>query len=153
LNFELNIEIHITSITKNYGIFLTDRLIMDHLWSSSVTDQSWTDFKLIAAIDEISFSVHKFMLTARSTVFASVFTKNPATSTQTEFVNGTCMKQFLVFLYTGQLVGAVCSPDLRQLATKYQLPALEQLCSLASSLETKNVSDTEDYEAPFIVVK
>lgn len=93
------------------------------------------------------------MLAARSTVFASVFTKNPATSTQTEFVNGTCMKQFLVFVYTGKLVGAVCSLDLRQLASKKnQFPALEQLCSLASPLETKNVSDTEEYEAPFVLV-
>ncbi len=125
---------------------------MDNLWSS-VTNQTWTDFKIIAAVGEKSFSVHKFMLAARSPIFASVFTKNPATSIQTEFVNGICMKQFLVFVYTGQLVGAVYSPDLRQLATKYQLPTLEQLCSLASPLETKYVSDTEEYEAPFVVVK
>ncbi len=135
-NFEFNFKIYITATAKDYRIQQVDRFMMDHLWPA-VTERTWTDFKLIASVDKKSFWVHKFVLAARSPEFASLFSKDPAASSQTESVDSTCMRQFIEFLYTGQLVGLVCGSYLWKMALKYQLPTLQKLCISARSIKSK----------------
>ena len=66
-------------------------------------------------------------------------------SSLAEPVDSNTMEQFLKFIYTGQLVGPISSSDLGQLATKYQISTLQQLCesaSLPSSIDAAaNISD------------
>jgi len=94
-----------------------------------------TDFKLQITGGK-SFPVHKFVLAARSPVFAAQFN---AQQTEEEFkqviidldVDETCMNQFLKFIYTGELDGPVTS-QLVQLATHYQIETLEKICQAAA---------------------
>lgn len=139
-NFEFSFKIYITATAKEYRIGQLDSFMIDHLWSA-VTKRTWTDFELIAHVDNKSFWVHKFVLAARSPVFASLFSKDPAASSQTDFVDSTSMEQFIKFLYTGQLVGLVCGPCLWKMASKYQIPTLQKLCISARSLKI-NMSKT-----------
>jgi len=136
-DFEFNYKIYITSTAKDYRIQQVDRFMMHHLWSA-VTKRTWTDFELIAHVDNKSFRVHKCVLAARSPVFASLFSKEPAISSLTEPVCSTCMEQFLKFIYTGQLVGLACGPNsLWKMASKYQLPILQKLCISVRSLKSQ----------------
>ncbi len=131
--------------TADYRVQRLDCLLIDHLWSSE-TSHLWTDFEFIAATDMKRFSAHKFILAARSTVFAAIFSKNmESQSSLAEPVDSNTMEQFLKFIYTGQLVGLISSSDLGQLATKYQISTLQRLCesaSLPSSTDAAaNISD------------
>jgi len=135
-DFEFNFKIYITATAKEYRIGQVDSFMIDHLWSAA-TKRTWTDFELIAHVDNKSFWVHKFVLAARSPVFASLFSKDPAASSQTDFVDSTSMEQFIKFLYTGQLVGLVCGPYLWEMASKYQLPTLQKLCISDRSHQSK----------------
>lgn len=127
-----NFELCNTGNASKYRIQRTDYLLSDHLWSST-TNHLWTDFKFITATDMKRFSVHKFILAARSPVLAALFSNNiESPSSLAESVDSKTMEQFLKFLYTGQLVGEISSSDLGQLASKYRLSTLQQLCESAS---------------------
>jgi len=151
--------LQITSITQSYQIQRFDGLIGEQLWSSAV-NQTGTDFELIA--EGKRFPVHKFILAARSPIFAAIFSnyyRNARadykdSKRRTNLVDATIMKQFLKFLYTGELEGGT-SAQLLELATTYDIETLKSLCeekssssiseipSLAMLLKTENTTVVE----------
>ena len=129
-----------------------DCLLIYHLWSSEIS-HLWTDFEFIAASDMKRFAAHKFILAARSAVFAAIFSnKMESQSCLAEPVDSNTMEQFPKFINTGQLVGPISSYDLGQLATKYQISTLQELyesASLPPSTDAAaNISDEINRELP-----
>ena len=127
----LNFRIYIAGVVEDYQVQRMD-LLMDELWRFA-NDESATDFEFIT-LEGRRFPVHKFILAARSPVFASLCdTSEDETQFQqkTESVDATCMEQFLKFIYTGQLEGVVNNHQLKQLAETYQVKSLQNLCRFA----------------------
>ena len=127
-------QVYISGVVEDFQARQRDSLISDQLWLSA-KNQVGTDFHLVAA-DKI-FPVHKFILVARSPVFAAQFDEErPKSNKQHKFdhVDAACMEQFLMFIYTGELKGSV-SPQLKELATTYQIKTLENICNVAASQE------------------
>jgi len=84
------------------------------------------------ASDGTFLPVHKWMLAARSPIFAALFSSNEPVTTLHLSVDCTVneMSQFIKFIYTGELEGLV-SHTLLQLAVKYQIKTLEDVCKTA----------------------
>ena len=123
-------EIHFTGIVENYQFQERDCLLKNQMWSS-VLNQIGTDFEFVAA--GRSFSVHKYILIARSPVFAALFSSDTHELVKKEEnVSAASMEQFLQFVYTGELEGPIHDPGLLHLATSYQIKTLESLCRFAS---------------------
>ena len=124
-------EIHFTGIAENYQFQERDRLLQNQLWSS-VLNHVGTDFEFIA--EGRPFPVHKYILIARSPVFADLFSSDTHEQLvkKEENVSAASMEQFLQFVYTGELDGPIRDPGLMQLATVYQIKTLESLCRFAS---------------------
>ncbi len=97
-------------------------------------NQYGTDFKLIAN-DGKTFPVHKFILAARSTVFAVLFKEDQDFNTISSFnimdSKGDELEQFIRFIYSGELEGTV-DHALMKLAEKYQIKTLGNLFKAAS---------------------
>ncbi len=135
------LKVHLAGIVENYRISPIDRLLSQQLWSSN---QDSADFELVAR-DGKSFRVHKWILAARSPVFAALFSKEKVKQTtkanqkniKTNHVLD-CntldeMKQFIKFIYTGEFEQPVSgSEQARQLAVKYQVTVMEHLNHAAS---------------------
>lgn len=102
-----------------------DDLLSKQSWSSITTG---TDFKLIAS-DGNSLPVHKWVLSARSLVFATLFSSGEEIESIHLAIDCTLneMQQFIKFIYTGELKGKV-GHELVQLAVKYQINTLQDLC-------------------------
>lgn len=116
-------------VVENYQIEQRDQRLKEQLWTSS-----GTDFELIAYGRK--FPVHKWVLAARSPVFADDFkTQNQPMHR----VDADCMEQFINFIYTGELVGQISS-QLNQLATTYQIKTLENICQSALSDQSRDLA-------------
>ncbi len=129
--FTFKFTVSLTGIVDNYRVHQVDGLLSQQLWFS-VTDQpNGADFKLIAS-DGTFLPVHKWMLAARSPIFAALFSSNEPVTTLHLSVDCTVneMSQFIKFIYTGELEGLV-SHTLLQLAVKYQIKTLEDVCKTA----------------------
>ena len=137
---------YLTGNAENYRIYQMDDLLNEQLWSS-VINQDGTDVKLIAN-DGKNLSAHKFILEARSPVFAALFSNNK----EVEHVNMNCnddeLKQFLKFIYTGELQGLVCK-ELMELGLKYKLKTLENLVRGAFQKSNHMITLLDDYLVPF----
>jgi len=138
LDFNFHFTIYLTSIVDTYRVRQMDGLLSRQLWSS-VTDRQddWADFNLIAN-DRKIFPVHKWMLAARSPVFAVLFSFEELFSGEEEMKSidhamdctSEEMKKFIKFIYTGELEG-LASHELMQLAAKYEIKTLEDICKSA----------------------
>lgn len=128
LSFHFEVLIR-TNITPNYVIERLDGLLGQQLWSSAV-NQEGTDHQFIA--EGKSFFVHKFVLSARSPVFRVKFSAleiqlGEQGSSEFEDYSYVLVEQFLKFIYTGELEGAV-SPQLKEVAEMYEIETLKRLC-------------------------
>ncbi len=87
-------EIHFTGIAENYQSQERDCLLKNQMWSS-VVNQVGTDFEFVA--EGRSFSVHKYVLIARSPVFAAFFSSDTHEQLvkKEENVSAASMEQFL----------------------------------------------------------
>jgi len=115
-----------TSLSYYYSVHRFDALFGQQLWASSV-DQVGTDVELVTT-DGTRFHAHKFILAARSKVFAAQFQDDATQGEQDlemNFQDAPSLEQFLKFLYTGELEGAV-NPKL--LAKTYNVQSLIILC-------------------------
>jgi len=121
-------EIHFTGIAENYQFQERDCLLKNQMWSS-VLNQIGTDFEFVAA--GRSFPVHKYVLVARSPIFAALFSSDTHFKKE-ENVSAASMEHFLKFIYSGELEEPMNDPDLLQLATDYKIKTLESLCRFAS---------------------
>jgi len=127
-----NFELHIRSGALNYPVRRLDSPFGQQMWQAAV-NQAGTDYELIAGGRR--FFVHKFVLAARSSVFASLFATGGAQvgerrsqRLKTTFEDDeSCFEQFLKFIYTGELEGAV-SHQLKGLAETYDIETLQLLC-------------------------
>jgi len=130
--FAVTFMVHLTGTVNNFCLHQIDHLLSKQLWSS-VADQEeeTTDFKLIASNGN-DFPVHKWILAARSPVFADLFSGEEDVKSIHLAVDCTVneMKQFVKFIYIGELDGLV-SHALMQLAAKYKIKTLEDLCKTA----------------------
>jgi len=141
LVFETNVEapefdvygkVYLVGIVDNYRVQQMDGLLGTQLWPSVKDQQNEADFKL-KSNDGNCFHAHKWILAARSPVFAALFNSQEKIGSLHLAVdcNVVEMHQFIQFIYTGELDGLV-SPALMQLATKYEIKTLEDICHTAS---------------------
>lgn len=130
-DISFNFQVYISGAVENFKYHQIDSLLNNDLWLSA-NNQIGTDFEIKTA--KKTFFVHKFILAARSPIFAAELSENKLMSKQTlDFVDAAYMEQFLKFLYTGELEGSVNSPQLQQLAIAYQIKTLESICAEAAS--------------------
>lgn len=135
LNFTF--YVFIKSAIEDYDMQQVDSLLKEQFWSSAV-NRNLTDFEL--NVDGRCFPVHKFVLAARSPVFATLFEdeslKSPTEAITTiqriAPVDAECMELFLKFIYTGELDG-IATKDLLKLASFYQIETLEKICQDATA--------------------
>jgi len=119
--------VYLVGIIENYRVNQTDNLLSQQLLSSAIQDSD-VDFNLIAENGK-RFPVHKWMIAARSPVFATIFSEE-----ENDVIvdcNEDVMKQFVKFIYTGEFDG-FGSHELIKLAVKYKIKTLEDLCQAAS---------------------
>jgi len=130
--FKVYGRVFLVGIVDDYRVHQVDRYLSQQLLSSVTDQQDLADFKLIAS-DGNSFTVHKWMLSARSPVFAALFSNEEKIKSLHLAVDCTLeeMSQFIRFIYTGELDGLV-NPELMQLAVKYRIKTLEDICRTAS---------------------
>ena len=124
-------QIYLAGVVQDYRPQEVDFLLRNHLWSS-FTNKAGTDFELVAIRKR--FPVHKFLLAARSPVFAAKFRdENPGGDAEDiGLIDATSVQQFIKFIYTGELEGPIKSQHLMQLALTYKMKTLEDLCQAAS---------------------
>jgi len=134
-NLIISFTIHLIGIADNYRVYQIDGLLSQQL-QSFVVDQVGTDLKLITK-DKKIVNVHKFILAARSPVFATMFMKDAADLNHEMDCTINEMNQFVKFIYIGELEGLV-SDGLMQLAVKYKVKSLENLCEVASQSVSVN---------------
>ncbi len=127
-NTTITFTVYLIGISENYRSYQIDGLLSQQL-QSFVVNQVGTDFKLITK-DKKAVNVHKFILAARSSVFATIF-KEPGNTFDVMDCKMDELKQFVKFIYTGELEGLV-NDGLMKLATKYKVTTLENLCKVAS---------------------
>jgi len=143
-NLRFAFEVYIgNSELYHYPLLRFDGLLGRQLWTASI-QQLGTNYELVA--EGKRFYVHKFILASRSPVFASLFS---AHSTQEElersqrvrrmnFQDAATLRQFLKFLYTGELEGPV-NRALLELAFTYQVLGLVSICEQGLSEEVNMV--------------
>ena len=104
---------------------------MDQLWKSACTKQL-NDVEFL--VGKKSFWAHRFIVSARSPVFAAMFSSDmiEATKGKVEIVDteADVFETFLKFLYTGTLEPFSLASDdrLSALADEYQVETLLALC-------------------------
>ncbi len=127
INFTIRFTVHLSGIVDNYRISQIDGLLISQM---SSLNEAGTDFKVISR-DGQELAVHKFVLAARSPVFAALFSKEKTIKSYHEMV---CMvetmNRFIKFIYTGKFDGS--DGELWKLASKYKIDTLENLCQAAS---------------------
>jgi len=123
--------VYLDGIVDNYRVHQMDSLLSQQLWSSITDELNGTDFQLISS-DGYWFHAHKWVLAARSPVFAVLFSSQEKIGSLHLAVDCTVkeLKQFIKFIYTGELEGLV-GQELLQLAVKYQIKTLEDVCRTA----------------------
>ena len=117
------------STVPNFTNKLVDSTFSVQLWTASV-NRNMTDVEFL--VREESFGAHRSLLSARSPVFASMFASGMK-ETKTgkvciEDVDPTTFQQFLKFLYTGMFEPSSIDHDLFEVADKYQVETLMELC-------------------------
>ena len=136
---QISIDFHviITSRIKNFKNQLEDVLLATQLWESTekklLTD---AEFVFVGEEGEETLCAHRFILSARSPVFAAMFTSDMLESktgrVEIKNVDVNLFKHFLKFIYTGKLETSARNLDLLALADKYEIETLRELCQTAT---------------------
>jgi hypothetical protein len=127
-------RICIEGADSGYSYQLSDRLAKNQLWAALKNQKHLADVELI--VKDKTFPAHKAILAARSPVFADKFEKKQPVKggphhIRIDGVEPSTMKNFLHFIYTGELYGKLADGDLLKLADHYQIKALSGLCKVA----------------------
>lgn len=125
-------KIYLSGVVQDYRAEEVDLCLRNQLWSS-FTSQAGTDFKIV--VEGKPIPVHKFMLAARSPVFAAKLQEEnyELGDEKIRLVDIESVQQFIKFIYTGELEGPINNQHLIQLAITYQIKTLEDLCQAASA--------------------
>lgn len=126
------ISLKIKDTMGEFSHQLIDSNLSDNLWTAAKRAR-YTDveFRIGQPSKQKVFTAHRSILAARSSIFAGQFDKDcQLNSIVIEDVHHSVFKQFLRFLYTGQLKVASVSnmSELLTLADRYQIAALQNLC-------------------------
>ena len=131
--------------TTNFIYRLIDASWANQLWQSAKKEQ-FTDVHFV--VEEETFHAHRFIVSARSPVFAAMFNVDMVEAKTgrviiTNDVDATTFRRFLKFLYTGQVnPSAITDKQLFTLADQYQLSTLKDLCQCAlSTIEQFTIQD------------
>lgn len=127
-DFTLKFTIHLTGSVNKFCLYQIDQLLSKQLWPSIINEET-ADFKLLAS-DGNGLPVHKWILAARSPVFAELLRRGEEDFKSIHLaIDCTLdeMNQFVKFIVTGELEGLL-TEKLKQLAVKYQIKTLEDLC-------------------------
>jgi len=118
-----------------------DSTFGEQLWAAAV-NRKMTDIEFL--VGEESFGAHRSLLSARSPVFAAMFAsgmkEDKTGQVHIEDVDPTTFQQFLKFLYTGTLEHSFMDSDLFEVADRYQIETLMELCRPA----TETIEIVED---------
>jgi len=130
----------VVKTVDNYGFKFVDSTWNEQIWTAAV-DKKFTDVEFV--VGDQSFTAHRFILSARSPVFAAMF-KSGMTEARTgqvhiEDVDPSIFRTFLEFLYVGTLTSFSGKEQLFALADKYQVETLMTLCQPCS--EPMDVDD------------
>jgi len=113
----------------NFGLTFAESTWTHQLWAAAV-DQILTDVEFLIA-DE-SISAHRSLLSARSPVFAAMFSARMEEARTGQVcindVDPDSFRHFLQFLYTGNLVAIADKAKIFAVADKYQVETLMGLC-------------------------
>ena len=145
VSIPLRIPFYVDQVTTipNFDFKFIDATWSDQLWSAAL-EQSFTDFKFL--IGEESIAAHRFILSARSLVFAGML-ESGMTESQTGQMrlvddDPSTFLHLLEFLYTGMVSSTAEREELFLLADKYGVENLMALCHSAVP------SGQEDSELP-----
>ena len=133
--------IYVAGCLPEYRFQLRDQLLKTQLWLAA-QEQQMTDVTF--AVDNgKNLYAHKFILAARSPVFAQKFLNSTSTSSKSELINmeyiaASTVEQFLKFIYTGELE-AQPNKQLLTLAKAYGVQTLVDLSNCCS----QEVSDDD----------
>ena len=124
------------STIPTYNYKLRDWLLPNHLWSAATVAKKMTDAEILVGPDPPTcFLAHRFILSARSPVFAvmfaSAFEEARTGIVRINDVNPDVFVHFFQFLYTGTLyIGddRQLKKDLFALADRYQVETLINIC-------------------------
>ena len=138
-------HVKIVNTTENYG-FVDGTWITD-LWS----ENQLADVDVFVGQNKLL--AHRVVLSARSPVFKSVFSKmsNTGKSKLTfcaDEVDLSVVEHFLRYLYTGTLSISANNKQLLALAEMYQVETLKKICQLA--VRVSDVDDITTYFLAFI---
>ena len=135
---------------KNYSSQLEDVKWTAQLWEESVEKRSMTDVDFVFPKEkeempvaqeekmkiEESLFAHRFIFSARSPVFAAMFSTDMIESktgrVEIHDASAHLFKHFLKFIYTGQLDISARNFELLALADKYEIETLRELCLVAT---------------------
>ena len=106
--FKISFHVKLSSPTANFDYQLVDDTWLDELWKAAQTKQL-SDVEFL--VDGKSFGAHRFIVSARSPVFAAMFSSDISSdmveaNTGKVVINDTnsgVFETFLKFLYTGTL--------------------------------------------------
>ncbi len=127
-----------------YSYRLSDRLGKDQLWAAK-ENPNLADVEFI--VKGKTLLANKFILAARSPVFAGEFSKEQPVregrhQIRIDGVEPSIVENFLHFIYTGEPIGTLADEQLLKLADHYQLPTLTSLCQVAlKEIATRQMVD------------
>jgi len=142
----LRITFYVEQMTTipNYDFTFIDATWSDQLWTAALK-QSFTDFKFL--IGDEFIAAHRFILSARSPVFAAMLDSGMTESQtgQMRIVDDdpSTFRHLLEFLYTGMVPSTADREKLFLLADKY---GVENLMALCHSAVSSGKDDKEDSE-------
>uniref|UniRef100_A0A1I8M291 BTB domain-containing protein n=1 Tax=Musca domestica TaxID=7370 RepID=A0A1I8M291_MUSDO len=120
---------------------------MTHDFAKILASEEFSDVTLVTA-DGTEFKAHRFVLCARSEVFAAMF-RNDFSERNTsritiEDMDAEVMQEMLNYLYTDRKIPKQMAPALYTAANKYALLHLQDMCeqALIETMDVASVADT-----------
>ncbi len=136
-------SVTLESTVANFGHKFVDSTWQGELWASAVNKQ-FTDVEFL--VGDESIAAHRSLLSARSPVFAAMFTSGmqecQTRQVHLDDVDSAVFSDFLKFLYTGMLEPtAKNKKELLAVADKYQVETLKNLCQLDTRFDISDVTE------------
>jgi len=125
-----NFHVQIVNTIPNYDFKFVDVTWVEQIWSSAIA-KKLTDVEFL--VGDQSFAAHRFILSARSPVFAAMFNSGMAEAKTgrvriDDDVDPNIFRSFLEFLCVGVLKSFKGKEQLFALADKYEVKTLMALC-------------------------
>lgn len=134
--------VKLSSTISNFGHKFVDSTWKEQLWASAVKKQ-FTDVEFL--VGDESIAAHRTLLSARSPVFAAMFTSGMEESitgqVRIEDADYSTFCDFLKFLYTGTLEPSAKKEELLAVADKYQVETLLNVCKLATKFDIGDITE------------